>query len=135
MKKWNAQIISCNGGPNNPHWWLALPVDEDSTPCAWYKDFDNHAFTPWPDAAETSVSLIEDLPNDNTLITTAIRCQLSVKISQHSTVSRSCNEVQSSFHDQGVAPNTLVRKYSISATTEIRQYNMIMRKMKSAEDV
>ena len=103
MKKWNAQIISCNGGPNKPHWWLGLPVHEDGTHCAWYKNFDNDAFTPWPDTVETFVS-IEDLPKDNMLITTVSRCQFLVKISQHNTISRSCNEVQSSFHDKRVAP-------------------------------
>ena len=116
--------------PNKPHWWLGLPVHEDGT--HWYKNFDNDAFTPWPDTAETFVS-IEDLPKDNMLITTVsiARCQRLVKISQHNTVSRSCNEVQSSFNDKRVVPNTLVWKYRISATIEIHQYNM--RKMKSEE--
>ena len=133
MKKWNAQIISCNGRPSKPHWWLGLPVQEDGTHCAWYKNFDNDAFTPWPDTVEIFVS-IEDLPKDNMLITTVSRCQFLVKISQHNTVSRSCNEVQSSFNDKRVVPNTLVWKYRIScsASTEIHQYNN-MSKMKSAE--
>ena len=97
------------------------------------KNFDNDAFTPWPDTVEIFVS-IEDLPKDNMLITTVSRCQFLVKISQHNTVSRSCNEVQSSFNDKRVVPNTLVWKYRIScsASTEIHQYNN-MSKMKSAE--